>query len=284
MSNLAKRILSASVLLPPVVALIIWGGPLLFSAFMVALAGIAGFEFGNITIGSSFRNRRLLVGLFASMIAASVSVYGHGPVFADAGHERIYFLLSHAPMAALILIVPAALLAFMFNTDDPVEAVPAALHSVAGAAYTGGLFGVMSLIFAFSDDGNWWVLLLAAGTFMGDTMAYTFGRLFGKRKMAPKLSPKKTWAGAFGGLFGTVLTVLVMKLTLLPSLEWYDLVALGVPLSVFCQVGDLAESFVKRGFDIKDSGNIIPGHGGILDRCDALMFGAPVVFVFSLLR
>lgn len=284
MSNLAKRIISATVLLPPVIALIVWGPPVLFSGFMVLMAGVAGFEFGNITIGKTFPERRLLVGLFSALIAASLALYGHGSIFESAGLMRWYFHLYLGPFAALVLLVPASLLAFMFTTREPAQAVQASMYTAAGAAYAGGLFGVMALIFSSSEDGNWWVLLLAAGTFMGDTLAYTFGRLFGKRKMAPRLSPKKTWAGAFGGLFGTMLSVLVIKLTLIPSLEWYDVAALGIPLSVFCQVGDLAESFIKRGFDIKDSGNIIPGHGGILDRCDALMFGAPVVLLFSFIR
>jgi len=132
-----------------------------------------------------------------------------------------------------------------------------------------------------SPDGRYWVLLLAAGAFLGDTLAYAAGRSFGKKKLAPRVSPGKTWAGAAGGLLGTMAAVAAAKGFGLNGLQWVDVALLGVPLSILCQLGDLVESLFKRAFGVKDSGRAIPGHGGILDRCDALMFGAPVVFFFS---
>ena len=141
------------------------------------------------------------------------------------------------------------------------------------------------LIFHFNaDNGRYFIFLLLLGTFLGDTGAFAFGRLFGKRKLYPKLSPGKTWAGAFGGFAMTFFSVIAVKFLFMPSISLLDAFLLSFLLSISCQIGDLAESFVKRGFNVKDSGNIIPGHGGMLDRIDALMFGAPVVFLFSFLR
>jgi len=284
MSNLAKRIISASVLLPPLIALILWGPPSLFGLLMVLLAAVAGYEFASITIGGSFPGKRIVVALFAALLCASIASLGLGPDFDELGLSGVFSYLSVSPFAALVALVPASVLAFMFSGAEPSRAFPAASLASTGAFYAGGLFGVISLVRSLPDDGRWWVLLLAAGTFLGDTAAYAFGRLLGRRKLAPAISPNKTWAGAVGGLCGTMTAVLVARLTVLPQLAWYDIALLGVPLSVFCQVGDLAESFLKRAFGVKDSGSIIPGHGGILDRCDALMFGAPVVLFFSFLR
>jgi phosphatidate cytidylyltransferase len=194
-------------------------------------------------------------------------------------------LFPWAPLVAVVLVVPIASASFMLDKSDLARSAPAAAQSIAGALYAGALFGCISLIFATGDPvGRYWVLLLAAGSFVGDTMAYACGRAFGKRKLSPRISPGKTWAGAVGGALGTMGCVALAKVTLLPQLEWIDVVLLGVPLAAACQFGDLAESFVKRGFGVKDSGRLIPGHGGVLDRCDGLMMGAPVVYLFSFLR
>lgn len=279
MSNLTLRIISAVVLLPPILALIIFAPPLALAALVVLLSALAGFEFGTITLGSDFSRYRIFVSLLS--VAVSVAVC----------FQSMY---DFAPLLALMLIFPVSLLLFMFVPGTPDNTFRAAAFTATGAVYIGGLFGSFSLINPFdpasplaSSDlvsGRWWVLLLLAAAVLNDTFAYAFGRLFGKRKLAPLISPNKTWAGAFGGIFGVILAVTVAKLTLLPELFWYDIALLGISLSIFCQFGDLAESFLKRGFNIKDSGNIIPGHGGILDRCDAMLFGAPVILLFSLIR
>jgi phosphatidate cytidylyltransferase len=129
-------------------------------------------------------------------------------------------------------------------------------------------------------EGRLWILLLLTGVVASDTFAYAFGRLFGVRKLAPHISPGKTWAGAVGSAFGTVGAVVLFALFLLPELHPAAAAALGLALSVFGQIGDLCESLLKRGFSVKDSGRLIPGHGGVLDRLDSLMFGAPVVLLF----
>ncbi len=279
MSNLALRIISAAVLLPPILALIVLAPPLALAVFVILLSALAGFEFGTITLGKDFSRYRIFVSLLTVAVAVSVCFRS---------------MYDFAPLLALLLIYPVSLLLFIFVPGTPDKTFRAAAFTATGAFYIGGLFGSFSLIHPFDpaslltssdlDTGRWWVLLLLAGAVLNDTFAYAFGRLFGKRKLAPRISPNKTWAGAFGGIFGAVLAVAAAKFTLLPGLFWYDIVLLGISLSIFCQFGDLAESFLKRGFNIKDSGNIIPGHGGILDRCDAMLFGAPVILFFSLIR
>lgn len=270
MSNLALRILSAAVLIPAVLSLIIWSPPQAFAAFIALVAGLAGFEFGDITIGRRFSGHRILVGVLSAAVCACV---------------YLTTAASWAPLPALLLLVPLAFTAFMLDRGELGPAVQAAGWSAVGALYTGGLFGAVTLIFASGDPrGRYWVLLLAFGAFVGDTLAYAVGRLLGKRKLAPRISPGKTWAGAVGGAVGTMACVGLAKATLIPELEWLDIALLGIPLAAACQLGDLIESFLKRGFGVKDSGRLIPGHGGVLDRCDGLLLGAPVVYLFSLLR
>ena len=190
------------------------------------------------------------------------------------------FLLSFLPLSLMILFV-----AFMFSKSDLRTSLNALSFSFLGLFYCGILICFIYLIFHFNaDNGRYFIFLLLLGTFLGDTGAYAFGRLFGKRKLYPKLSPGKTWAGAFGGFAMTFFSVIAIKFLFMPSISLLDTFLLSFLLSISCQIGDLAESFVKRGFNVKDSGNIIPGHGGMLDRIDALMFGAPVVFLFSFLR
>jgi phosphatidate cytidylyltransferase len=116
----------------------------------------------------------------------------------------------------------------------------------------------------------------------GDTTAYFIGRLFGVRKLAPEISPGKTVAGAWGYLFGAIVGGMLAAFALFDSINWVEIAVLSVALSVLGQLGDLFESWIKRVFAVKDSGNLLPGHGGLLDRLDSLIF--PAVFATAYLQ
>ena len=127
------------------------------------------------------------------------------------------------------------------------------------------------------------VFLALFGTFGSDTFAYFVGRMFGRHKMAPRVSPGKTWEGAAGGLAGSVIVAVLF------TLDWplkvfngvAPAIAAGLLISVLAQLGDLAESRLKRFFGVKDSGTVMPGHGGILDRIDSITFAGIVVFMYT---
>lgn len=282
MSNLAKRLISGS-LLVAVVTILVLRGPAWSIALSLALvAFLAGLELAAISGPGRPLWSRIAVALLAALSSAAVS---------------LAFVVPAAPLAALLAIAPVSLLlglALSARAETSVATSRAAFAAF-GATYCGALLGSISLLHPMTsvalppagpaaETGRTWILLLVLGIVASDTFAYAFGRLLGKRKLAPRVSPGKTWAGAFGGVAGTVAAVAAFKLVALPDLLWWEIVALGVPLSVFGQLGDLAESLVKRGFGVKDSGKLIPGHGGVLDRLDALMFGAPVVLLYSLVR
>jgi len=113
-------------------------------------------------------------------------------------------------------------------------------------------------------------------------MAYLIGRSFGRHRMTPKISPKKTWEGALGGLLGTIIVVLIFTLSTpvqVPIPVWHGII-LGIFISVFAQLGDFAESALKRWAGVKDSGKLLPGHGGILDRFDSIFLASFVVYMY----
>jgi len=128
--------------------------------------------------------------------------------------------------------------------------------------------------------GNIWIFFLLFVIFMTDTGAFYFGRIFGKHKLYPSVSPGKTWEGAIGGFLSSLLAVLIFSYFFpvyrLNVFIWI----LAASLSILSQVGDLAESLLKRNHGVKDSGKILPGHGGVLDRIDGLLFAIPALYIF----
>jgi phosphatidate cytidylyltransferase len=128
-------------------------------------------------------------------------------------------------------------------------------------------------------EGKLWLLMLFVGTWASDTFAYFIGRTFGKHKLTPSLSPKKTWEGALGGLLGSMIAVYIYSALVIP-VPILHLIVLGMFISITSQLGDLAESTFKRQANIKDSGSIIPGHGGVLDRFDSLLLSTPLVYYY----
>jgi phosphatidate cytidylyltransferase len=128
------------------------------------------------------------------------------------------------------------------------------------------------------EDGPAWVTLVIATAMAGDTCGYFVGHALGRHKLAPRVSPGKTIEGAFGIVAGSVLGLVVGSALLLDGLRWREAIALGVVLAILEQLGDLTESTMKRTFGAKESGWIFPGHGGVLDRIDSLLF--PVSFVY----
>ena len=151
--------------------------------------------------------------------------------------------------------------------------------TVAGILYVGWL---LSYFVALRNvvDGRGWVFLAILCTFASDICAYLVGRLIGKHKMAPYISPNKSWEGALSGVVGAViLSVVVVYFFKLP-LDWGAAVTLGILISIIGQLGDLVKSLFKRNMVVKDSGNVLPGHGGFLDRMDSLAFAGVLTFYF----
>lgn len=145
-----------------------------------------------------------------------------------------------------------------------------------GLLYMGLLPAFSYKILEQSSGISWFVFLLAV-VFAGDTMAYVFGMLMGKHKVMPTVSPKKTWEGSVGGIIGSVVAGLICWIFAFPELGLAPLLVLSAIAGFVGQFGDFFESLLKRVADVKDSGKIMPGHGGVLDRIDGVLFASPVI-------
>ncbi|HET8723152.1 MAG TPA: phosphatidate cytidylyltransferase [Anaeromyxobacteraceae bacterium] len=157
--------------------------------------------------------------------------------------------------------------------------LPQAPRSAGLAALAWGYAGLLpASVVALRERAGWqWVVLLFIVTWANDTLAYFTGRFLGKRPLAPRISPKKTWEGFWGGAAGSVIGALVVKALFLPGLSPAAAALVGAGGAILGPLGDLAESMLKRAAGVKDSSRLVPGHGGLLDRIDAVLFVAPWV-------
>lgn len=196
------------------------------------------------------------------------------------------FFILHADHSKLLLAIATATVAsallFLFSLDDIREAAAETALFVLGLLYIPILLSHLVLLYSF-PDGAEWIFLLLLLVMGSDTAAYYVGSSFGKHKLYPRVSPNKSIEGAVGGLAGSVAGAFIAKFTFFPGLAAVDCVATGLLLGVLAQTGDLFESLLKRSFGVKDSGWIVPGHGGILDRLDSILFAAPAAYYYGLL-
>jgi phosphatidate cytidylyltransferase len=154
-------------------------------------------------------------------------------------------------------------------------------RTLLGGLYVGYLVPYFVLLFR-RPDGRAWLFWLVLVIMAGDTAGYFIGRCFGTKKLAPAISPGKTVEGAWGYLAGTVVAGSLGAILLFNTFSWFEILSLAVTLAILGQLGDLFESWLKRVFAVKDSGRVLPGHGGVLDRLDSLIF--PAVFTTTYLR
>ena len=280
-SNLALRIISAVVLLPIVLGIIIFCNHWAWAAFCLVLAIAGGLEFMKITNGQESLGTRVFSVILA-LIPATLAYFIAGdemsgvPYFSD--HS---WLLMGGAIAVTIWG------AFLFNCFRPRE-ISRASNVITATIACAGYVGVTALFLAlFKRDlyefGNAWLFTLMAMTWGSDTGAYFTGRALGKHKMAPILSPKKSIEGAVGGFLTALIAAFIARAIAFPHLAIWQVFVLAIVANFLAQMGDLAESLLKRSFGVKDSGHTIPGHGGVLDRVDALIFSAPWVYIFAVL-
>ncbi|MFC2021955.1 phosphatidate cytidylyltransferase [Chloroflexota bacterium] len=159
------------------------------------------------------------------------------------------------------------------------EAFTSWAWTIAGILYMGCLLSYLVALRGL-DDGRNWVFFALFTTFASDTAAFFTGRALGRHYLAPHISPGKTWEGAIGGILGAIIVSLffVLSTPLSLHLNWGQAVLLGLLVSIFGQLGDLVESLFKRNMGVKDSGKLLPGHGGFLDRIDSVVFAGIVVY------
>lgn len=184
-------------------------------------------------------------------------------------------------LAAIVAVLGT--FTFVLFRPEPLErASDKAGRLILGIAWLGGCFTFFPMLRRL-EDGLAWVFLVLALAWLSDTGAYFAGRFFGNRKLYERVSPKKTWEGFFGGIIVTTIGVFVVRALGLPSLTVADALLIGTVLGTAGVIGDLSESMLKRAFNVKDSGWIMPGHGGLLDRVDSVLFIAPLLYGYAIL-
>ena len=250
---------------------------LIMAVAWILLACGPAWLFGLVILGVAFLALREYFGMTLAEVQADhrllASLCSLAPVFAA---------LDGSPRSVLFGLVLAlfALLGLCMVLYGKLEDLPRFLGLSGLAALYVGLCGACLVLLAHAPHKSLWLIVLVAVTAGSDTGAYYAGRRFGTRKLFPVLSPKKTWEGLWGGLAGGVAAALLIHTLMRGPLGFFTLIPGAVALVLVGVAGDLAESMLKRACGVKDSGTILAGHGGVLDRVDSLLLAAPAMYAF----
>jgi phosphatidate cytidylyltransferase len=260
-----KRWITGLVALPFLIFLVYEGG-FLFT-ILISLAGlVALWEYYRIVFNSE-----------AKPMLRIILYWGYGISFVLIWSTFLAGSDLTLSVMGLNLLVVALISLFQFKTDRTVLEV--IIRQLQGLIYIPVLLSFLILI-REGSSGMIWIFLLLAVIFAGDTSAYYVGSYLGRHKLSPAVSPGKTIEGSIGGLAANLAVGAIGKHFFLPAMPWGLCLLFFTVVGIAGQVGDLFESELKRSSGIKESGGILPGHGGILDRIDALLFASPVAYVF----
>ena len=307
---LAIVLVVASVLLTKIIV----GTSIVFDVLVILLAVAAGFEMSKILKNQGKHNNKILIMAFPVLLFAmlyalmtlhmSILVIG----FSVIGLVVLFLLVGFLWAQVASASTENEMREGKIRTSKSAFAITKALNTIGGCLYPTFLIMLFMPINHIADFGYLFggetsqletlsIIMLGlcfAIPFICDTFAYLIGKAVGGKKLCPKISPKKTISGAIGGVLSTVLLVCVLYLILssIPSLQlaleafglnWWLVAIVAFVGGIICTIGDLFESFLKRKANMKDSGDILPGHGGILDRLDGMIFVVPCVLVFTIL-
>jgi phosphatidate cytidylyltransferase len=280
--NLIARLCVAAVAIPAILWISYQGGWWLFG--MVSLFALVAI--GEFLVAEGCRPSSILFWL-ALILVMSIWLSIAITIDPDAKIDKLSLLLPFTlpPLFVGFFLISGMLLAI--GKESPADLFHRHARLCWGALYVGLLYLFVFMVgyrgtAAAGTSGGDELLFLFGLLWVGDTTAMWIGSAFGKHKLAPTVSPNKTVEGFIGGIFGALAIGVLMIFWKFSMVPWYHVVALAVGCSVFGQLGDLVESMWKRSLGIKDSSALIPGHGGILDRFDSLLFAAPFMFFYMM--
>jgi phosphatidate cytidylyltransferase len=257
------RELTTLVAAPLAVWIIGWAPPLVFDLAISIVACLALYEFLSLGVNKGYSIPVTLCILVALFILAAFVLE---PLSVEIG------------VFVALLVIPAA---YVLSAGELEQALPSSAIAVLGTLYVGMLGGsLIRLRNDFGAVGAKLVFFLLLVVWCGDAGAYYIGKRFGRTRLSPRISPKKSVEGGVGGCLVAILVALGIRATFFPEFPLLHVMIAGIVLSVTGVVGDLAESMWKRSAAVKDSGSLIPGHGGFLDRFDSIFFTAPILYSY----
>jgi phosphatidate cytidylyltransferase len=265
---LKERLLVLIPLIPAAVAVVVLGG-WAFTAVVVTIIAAAGWEFWRLFTRGGYHPSVIILMVGSGMIVLTRFLFGFQ--YSD---------------VLITLIVMVTLVVFLIQFEKGSLTAPFDFAITLGGVFYIGWLGGYFISLRMLPDGLWWMLLTLPAIWFADAGGYTIGRHFGKHKISKRASPNKSWEGFFGGiLFAAILSPLIAYLWQVkaPGITPLKGMVLGIILSLFCIFGDLGESMFKRHFQVKDSSNVLPGHGGIFDRIDSWLWAVPIGYYFAIL-
>lgn len=278
-----KRILTAIVLIVAVFALIFFGQLWMITLFAAIVAELAVYEYLQLAaVGAETHGAKLRIPFWWMSFATAIAFVVTLPNF---------------PVEAQLPVLSALTLAlFAWNgfRSPLIQVLPDTAQGIFGLIYIAYPLTLIPLLWK-KEDGTALVVFLMVSVWVGDIAALYIGRRFGRHKLAPRLSPGKTWEGSVASIVGSVASATLViyigdvlssrgNLILHTSQPMWQSILLAAVLNVAAQLGDLLESAIKRGAGVKDSGTMLPGHGGILDRIDALLLATPILWFVLILK
>ena len=256
------REITAVVAAPIAIWIVGWGHPYLFDGAMALICVLAMFEF--LSLGKK-KGYDVPVALCIGIMLVILSAFVLPTLSVEFG------------MFVALLIIPAS---YVLGHKGLEDSLPSSAVAVLATTYVGMLGGSLIRLRNDFPEGSKLIFFLLLVVWMGDTGAYYVGKRFGRHKLSPRISPKKTIEGLMGGMTFSVIVAVTIHFTFFPKFPLFHAVIAGMILSVAGVIGDLAESMWKRSADVKDSGKLIPGHGGFLDRFDSILFTAPILYCY----
>lgn len=250
-----KRVLTALVLIPLFCYLILWAPDWAFLAAAAAVAIFCFHEYNNLV---SLHN------------IPKPGLFGYA--------AGLLILLLPQQEAALIVIMTILAMMLSLRSLEMTEVLPYAAALVLGVLY---IFGSLRFGIDLRIVNRYWLLFALSLNWVGDIAALYVGRAIGRHKLAPRISPAKSWEGAIASIAASVIYAAIYFPRLLPAVPIAEALCIAAIGNIAGQFGDLCESALKRGADVKDSGTLLPGHGGWLDRVDSSLFALPVVYVLA---
>jgi phosphatidate cytidylyltransferase len=257
-----RRYISGALLIPLVSIPAFFGGFPYFALILCAASG-AAYEYDALMRHGGYKPERLWGFVLILLLLADAAFPGNG--------------ILHSGLPLFVMLT----LAVPLLASDLSGALLNWALTLAGALYIGALLAQF-IVLRQLQYGPELSAMAAFATWMCDSAAFVFGTRFGKHRFAPRISPKKSWEGAIGGGLVGLLTAVVWGFFFIPTIPIYHIVTLGVLIIVSGMIGDLAESLIKRQVGAKDAGGLIPGHGGVLDRIDSMMFAFPVTLLYAI--